>query len=90
MSVLLLIGSSRVRSALLWLAHRPYASLAPVTVLGMAVLIGITPGPWAVNTAGVLTLVGALAAFLADRLHRELDDHGVPCCWCEVESEVSE
>ncbi|MEU9756983.1 hypothetical protein AB0D90_28265 [Streptomyces althioticus] len=90
MSVLLLIGSSSVRSALLWLAHRPLAPLLPVTVLGAALLVGITPGSWAVNTAGALTLVGALAGFLADRLHRELDGHGVPCRWCEVESEVSE
>jgi hypothetical protein len=90
MSVLLLIGSSRVRSALLWLAHRPYAALAPVTVLGTALVVGIAPAPWAVNTTGALTLVGAVVAFLADRLHGELDDHGVPCCWCEIEGEVSE
>lgn len=90
MSVLLLIGSSRARSVLLWLAHRPYASLAPTTLLGAALLVGVTPAQWAVNTVGALTLVTAVGAFLADRLHRELDDHGIPCCWCEVEGEVSE
>lgn len=90
MSVLLLIGSSRARSVLLWLAHRPLACLVPVTALGAVVLVGADPARWTVNTVGVLTLVGAVAAFLADRLHGELDDHGIPCCWCEVEGEVSE
>ncbi|MFJ5646387.1 hypothetical protein [Streptomyces sp. NPDC093223] len=83
----LLIRSWRVRAALLWLAHRPSAMIGPLAGIGLADFLGLDTPAWVVTAGGWLTTLLVPATLLGMRLHRELDEPGVPCRWCPIEAD---
>jgi hypothetical protein len=88
MSITLLVGSDRLRSALAWSAHRSGWWLAPLAALGIRAALGWHMPTWA-GPAALATSVLLLAAnWAGGRLHDELDDAGLPCRWCDVDGEV--
>ncbi|WP_225829308.1 hypothetical protein [Streptomyces naphthomycinicus] len=85
MSLLLLIKSWRVRAALLWLAHTPSVSILPFAGLGLRVALGWGTPAWGPPAAAWTTAALIVATLVGYRLHKELDDPGVPCRWCDIE-----
>lgn len=87
-SLLLLIGSWRVRTGLLWLAHWPALAITPLTGLGLRSVLGWHTPDWAPPAAGWITAALVVATLAGGRLHRELDAPGIPCRWCDIDLET--
>jgi hypothetical protein len=86
MSLIVAIGSYRVRSSLELLAHWSAVSVTPVAALGLRDVLGWSNPDWARPAAGSLTLALIAASLVGRRLHRELDDAGLFCRWCVIEN----
>jgi len=87
MSLFLLIGSWRVRAVLLWLAHWPSLAITPLAGLGLRVVMGWSVPDWTPTACGWVTVALVVATLAGTRLHRELDDPGIPCRWCDFDAE---
>ncbi|MEU8673011.1 hypothetical protein AB0C71_39690 [Streptomyces anulatus] len=84
-SLFLLITSWRVRAALLWFAHNPFAVALPLTTVGALVVIGWPVPAWAPTATWWASALLVIATAAGMRLHREMDRPGVPCRWCDIE-----
>ncbi|MGW4802932.1 hypothetical protein [Kitasatospora sp. NPDC004272] len=85
MNLLLVIRSWRLRSALTWLRHNSIAALLPILAVGTLDVTDLGVPEWLRVSAGPLTVVLVVAGLAGQLLHRELDQAGVPCRWCDVE-----
>lgn len=86
MSLTILVPDG-VRSACLWLSHRPAWQLIPLAAIGVRVVLGWSIPGWVPTPAGVLTVVLVVATTVGCRLHDELHRAGIPCRHCDIEAE---
>jgi hypothetical protein len=90
MSVTLLIGSWRLRTAMTWLCHRPTMQIVPLAALGVRTGLGWGTPYWSTVAVWPVTTLLLIATYLGSRIHAELDDAGLPCRWCDAGYELAD